>query len=85
MISEDRGEQLVTAAVESAWTMPGPYALRAFLSWPGTVSRGCYMSGKQWLELDSGDFVSSRRGRIIVARIMLSRRVNVVGLLRIMN
>lgn len=71
----------MTAAVESAWTMPGPYALRAFLSWPGTVSRGCYMSGKQWLE-DSGDFVSSR---IIVARIMLSRRVNVVGLLRIMN
>lgn len=51
--SEDRGEQLVTAAVEIAWTMPGPYAFRAFLSWPGTVSRGCMYgetvyTGEQW-------------------------------------
>lgn len=50
---------------DRAWTMPGPYAFRAFLSWPGTVSRGCMTRGNTrvwWRTVVIFVFPSRERG-----------------------
>lgn len=56
---------------DRAWTMPGPYAFRAFLSWPGTVSRGCMTRGNTrvwWRTVVIFVFPSRERGESLFRR-----------------